>query len=413
MSRPRALLLTRRRCSSCTQLVVGRGQSVERPLENVTFRGITFEHTTWLGPNSPDGYVPLQANVRAVGQEPRREVAQRHLQAARLHGWQVRLVGKTTQIMGNVAAITGMPCQNLLCEPTPAALAFHMARGIVIDQCVIARSGSAGVYLGDGAQHCAVRRSELFDLSASAVAMGRVDTWHVTDPALQEVGNVVEECWIHDTAREFHGAAAIWAGFWKGGRIVANTIERTSYAGVHVGWGWALDEGYSAQNEVGFNRIDHHMQVLSDGGGVYVTGPQPGTTIHDNYVSGRPRPKTADGRPSDSNSYEHGGGCLYFDEGASFISASENVCDLPHPTECDDNDCPDAYFTTGGSPAAHPTVHDVVVRATYSNNLDVINRSLHSAVEPAVDCRASWPPEAVAIMARAGSPSFPLPASRT
>eukprot|EP00966_Prymnesium_polylepis_P125102 2893003-Prymnesium_polylepis.1 len=57
------------------QLVVGRGQSIERPLEKVTLRGIAFKHTTWLGPNSPDGYVPLQANVR--------------------------LVGKTTQIMGS------------------------------------------------------------------------------------------------------------------------------------------------------------------------------------------------------------------------------------------------------------------------------------------------------------------------
>eukprot|EP00966_Prymnesium_polylepis_P125103 2893003-Prymnesium_polylepis.2 len=57
-----------------------------------------------------------------------------------------------------------------------------------------------------GAQRCTVRRSELYDVSASAVAMGRVDTWHVTEPRLQEVGNSVEQCSIHDTAREFHGA---------------------------------------------------------------------------------------------------------------------------------------------------------------------------------------------------------------
>ena len=45
------------------QLVVGRGQSVARPLTNVTLRGLTFAHTTWLHPNSPDGYVPLQACI--------------------------------------------------------------------------------------------------------------------------------------------------------------------------------------------------------------------------------------------------------------------------------------------------------------------------------------------------------------
>jgi hypothetical protein len=39
------------------QLVVGQGQSLDRPLRNITLSGLTFSHTTWLDPNTADGSV--------------------------------------------------------------------------------------------------------------------------------------------------------------------------------------------------------------------------------------------------------------------------------------------------------------------------------------------------------------------
>ena len=42
------------------QLIVGQGQPLVRPLRNITLSGLRFAYTTWLGPNSKDGYVRTQ-----------------------------------------------------------------------------------------------------------------------------------------------------------------------------------------------------------------------------------------------------------------------------------------------------------------------------------------------------------------
>lgn len=300
------------------QLVVGRGQSVERPLRNLTLRGITFEHSGWLGPNSPEGYVAAQAAVRFRGTTP--------------------------MFMGSLAAITGVPCQNLQCEHTPAAVSFHLVRGITLDNCTVTHSGSAGVYFGDGAQSCSVTRCRLHDLAASAVSIGRADSWGVTDPRLQETGIEVTQSHIWGVGMEFHGAAAIWAGFWKDSKLLHNTIESISYSAIHVGWGWRLAEGYSENNEIAYNRLSDIMMVMDDGGGIYTSGPQPGTIVHNNYVS---------------RMVSHTGGCLYHDDGSAYITSVDNVCDTP---------LADGYFVTGGSPPGHPTTHDINVTRTYTNN---------------------------------------------
>ena len=90
---------------------------------------------------------------------------------------------------------------------------------------------------------------------------------------------------------------------------------RLGYSGVHLGWGWRLAQGYSRNNEVAYNRIRHHMMRMDDGGGLYTSGPQPNTTIHHNYVSGR--------------LHHSCGACMYRDDGSAFIVDSFNVCDMP------------------------------------------------------------------------------------
>jgi hypothetical protein len=62
--------------------------------------------------------------------------------------------------------------------------------------------GSSALYLGDAAQWCSVVGNEFSDISASAVAVGRVDSWDVVDPAGQEAHNVVVDNYIHDVAVE-------------------------------------------------------------------------------------------------------------------------------------------------------------------------------------------------------------------
>ena len=240
----------------------------------------------------------------------------------------MRLVGSTTSVLhgtgphnahvapdGDLAPVTGMPCQNLNCEPTPGALSFHTSIGLTVQDCSFEHLGSAALYLGDGAQHSHIVGNEFADISAGAVAVGRVDSWDVADPSQQEAYNIIESNYLHDIAVEYAGAAGIWQGFWRDSKILNNTMIRLGYSAVHLGWGWRLAQGYSRNNEVAFNRIRHHLLLADDGGGLYTSGPQPNTTIHHNYVSKR--------------QHNQCGGCMYRDDGSAYIVDSFNVCDMP------------------------------------------------------------------------------------
>jgi hypothetical protein len=189
------------------QLIVGRGQSLARPLRNITLSGIRFSYSTWLGPNSRDGYVPQQAAVRLIGST-----------TGVLHGSGHH--NAHVAPAGDIAAVTGMPCQNLNCEPTPGAVSFHTVVGLTVRDCTFEHLGSAALYLGDGAQHSHIAGNEFGDISAGAVAVGRVDSWDVTDPAQQEAFNMIEDNYLHDIAVEYAGAAGIWQGFWRDSKIL-------------------------------------------------------------------------------------------------------------------------------------------------------------------------------------------------
>ena len=241
---------------------------------------------------------------------------------------------------------------------------------------------------------------------------------------------------------------------------------RLGYSGVHLGWGWRLAQGYSRNNEVAFNRIRHHMMRMDDGGGLYTSGPQPNTTIHHNYVSGR--------------LHNSCGACMYRDDGSAFIVDSFNVCDMPtgasqpallavvrsllcpvstlctlgggltmcctaggdahraswsailfHVGElscnhyitltCQRESPPfqwqhfdgnilrrfflSAVHEQGGSPANSSqfcSTHDLVIRNTFTNKLGVMNHTYNVVIEGTVDCTQGWTPEAVAVMRSTG-----------
>ena len=47
-------------------LVVGQG-TLDNPIHNIRFEGLTFSYATWLGPNSDNGYVSDQSGCLLLG----------------------------------------------------------------------------------------------------------------------------------------------------------------------------------------------------------------------------------------------------------------------------------------------------------------------------------------------------------
>ena len=138
--------------------------------------------------------------------------------------------------------------------------------------------------------------------------------------------NTICNCLIHDVCREYEGGVGVFAGYTEGTAIVHNEICRLPYSGVSVGWGWGEEDAgggsphyvqpfkYDTPTPAGKNRIQenhiHHVMLrLSDGGGIYTLGNQPGTVIRGNHIHDNPNAP----------------GGIYLDEGSGFIEVTGNV----------------------------------------------------------------------------------------
>jgi hypothetical protein len=96
--------------------------------------------------------------------------------------------------------------------------------------------------------------------------------------------------------------------------ISHNHIHDLYYSGVSCGWEWGYQENVSRDNLIERNHIhDIGQGLLSDMGGIYTLGVQPGTVIRGNLIH-------------DVRSAHYGGWCIYPDEGSSHIIIENNVC---------------------------------------------------------------------------------------
>ena len=131
--------------------------------------------------------------------------------------------------------------------------------------------------------------------------------------------NLVANCEIGDLGSLYHSAVGIWVGQSPDNRIIHNHIHDLYYSGISIGWTWGYGPALATNNLVAFNHI-HHLgkksdgdgPILSDMGGIYTLGMQPGTRVDNNLWH-------------DMAGLQYGGWGIYFDEGSSSIVARSNV----------------------------------------------------------------------------------------
>jgi hypothetical protein len=294
------------------RLVELRG-TLDRPVHNIQFVGITFEHGSWLRP-SEIGLVDAQANFILDGKK----------------------LQKRKQ--GNLEGLGVVHNEYL---KSPSNIICHAAKSIRFERCTFAKLGSGGIDLEFGAQDNAILGCRFYDVSGTAVQVGdvlKVDH-HPDDPRQIVKNNRVENCYIHDCGIDYMDSPGVFAGYTEGTIIAHNEITQLPSVGIHVGWGWGEEDAggtpdyyqpfryntptSAKNNRIEYNHIHRVLTKLDDGGSIYTLGNMPGTVIRGNYIHDNPFPE---------RSRRWGGRGIYLDEGSGFIEVTGNlVLRSPNP----------------------------------------------------------------------------------
>jgi hypothetical protein len=194
----------------------------------------------------------------------------------------------------------------------PGVIQMQGARHCSIENCRIANIGWYGIGMGDGSLSNRIVGNEIVDCGGGGIILDGAR--HDEPRPLRSGNNRITDNHIHVCGRVFHSAIGVLAMNTFGNAISHNEIHDLFYSGVSVGWIWGYSENVARDNLVEKNHIYHLGQgLLSDMGGIYTLGVQPGTVLRGNLIH-------------DIEKLNYGAWCIYPDEGSSHILIENNVC---------------------------------------------------------------------------------------
>ena len=177
-----------------------------------------------------------------------------------------------------------------------AAIVTADVRGFTVNDCTFRDLGGNGILMKDSSTKVRICNSRFHRISMSAMLIGN----HTTDWANPQNRNIDIEIinnHLHTIGYEYPAAGGIYVSIVDGLRILHNTIEKTAYSGVTVGWGWSpvsysLGELVNIRDaEIAYNKIIDFMQLMRDGAAIYVLGAnctwdheEQFNFMHDNYA---------------------------------------------------------------------------------------------------------------------------------
>ena len=310
-------------------------------LSNHVFEGIAFRGGSWFVATEPGGYVPSQTLVSTKG------------------------------------------------EP-PAGVSFRRVENVTVRDCSFEHVGSAyALGVENRSKGVDILDNIFRDLSGGAIKLGNVlnDTRALSnDPSDFDERFLVSDNTIEDVGVEYKGAAAIFAGYVRSTNISHNSIRKTGYTAISLGWGWGTHvqgpQTFARANSVVGNRIESVMSALNDGGCVYTLGPQPSSQVSRNYCKQDNAPVV---------------GCMYHDNGSEGFETSHNVCEST-PAPC--------VYLQGccNAPALNVHVDNMYCRDTADvrNGCAAENCTIDSSTLFMVPSGSPWPTEAQKVIDEAG-----------
>ncbi|MCC6493503.1 MAG: right-handed parallel beta-helix repeat-containing protein [Pirellulales bacterium] len=248
------------------RLLVVRGQG-ELPVQHLRFEGLTFAYSRWELP--PYGYAGIQSHV-----------------------YERRTAADDRQTIPMAAAVEidrAQDCQFANCRFMHLAacgLKVAQSQNVHIDSCRFQDVGGDGVLIG--------ARND-----------GQM-------PPTAQIS--ITDCLIENCGVNFFGAVGLWIGFASDTLVAHNELRNLPYTGVSAGWRWDDTPSNCQGNRIESNHIHHAMQILSDGGGIYTLGRQPGTRLAANFIHDIP----LNAGRAESNG-------IFMDEGSTEITVEDNT----------------------------------------------------------------------------------------
>ncbi len=223
----------------------------EKPVRNLRFEGLCFEHTDF--PLPAFGYSEIQAAHYGTSTKERTWVQ-------------------------------------------PVSIECVYAEGCRFERGRFAHLGASGIGFGPGCRKNAVVGCLIEDIGGNGVmigwrgagklkagAEGALDAdWD--DPADAPAGNEVSNCRLRLCGADSRGAVGVFACFSADTRIAHNLIHDMPYTGVSIGYRWNTTPTSQVRCVAEYNHIHDVMKRLADGGGIYTLGFQPGTVLRGNHI---------------------------------------------------------------------------------------------------------------------------------
>jgi hypothetical protein len=300
----------------------------EQPIRDLSFQGIQFSYTSWMGPSSKEGYADQQSGAFLSGVS-----TSRPKDALSTCRWGCREFEQRRNDWTQM----------------PAAVQVSAAERVVFDQSVLTHLGQIALGIGNdavanasgvglGSRLIEVRRSVFTDLAGGAIVAGGIsrEAHHPGDPRAANRSIVIANNRIQSVSQVYQDNSAVLSTYVDGATIVHNNISDAPYDAIDIGWGWGVNDvggnpvyrtaqrGYydypanltydspTLQRRVivANNRIHHVKQLFHDGGAIYNLSASPDSYISENYIYDIPQ-RIA----------------LYLDEGSRYLTIRDNVID--------------------------------------------------------------------------------------
>ena len=265
----------------------------EKPVRNLRFEGLRFEHTNF--PLPVFGYLEIQAAHYGTS-----------------------MTEKTYDQPVSIECVYAEDCR--------------------FERCRFAHFGASGIGFGAGCKKNTVNGCVIEDIGGNGVMIGwrgagklkvgqegTLDAdWD--DPSDAPTSNTVINCHIRRCGAESHGAVGVFAAFSAGTRIAHNLIHDMPYTGISVGFRWNTTATSQARCIVEYNHIHDVMKKLADGGGIYSLGFQPGTVLRGNHIHDVHRSAYAQGgAPNNGFFVDEGSKGFLFESNVVYATSGEPV----------------------------------------------------------------------------------------